>query len=156
MKAIKFEESILVDRPPELVFDFTQDYGKRLLWDTFLKRADLMDGADSAGKGVKAYCVARNGLAMTTEYLTFNRPEVTAIKMTKGPFMFKSFLGSWRFKSEGSGRTEVKFLYSFTLRFPFSLLSGVIKQNLMKNVQQRLTDLKGHIEQGPKRSDFLP
>src|ERR1700752_5038030 len=98
MEAIKFTETIIIDEMPEKVFDFTQDYTKRLIWDTFLKRADLIDGAIAADKGVKAYCVAKNGMGMVTEYVTFNRPKVTAIKMTKGPFMFKSFLGSWTFK----------------------------------------------------------
>jgi len=78
MKAIKFEESIIINERPERVFDITQDYGMRLQWDTFLKRADLLDGATEAGKGVSAYCVAHNGLGMVTEYITFNRPEVTA------------------------------------------------------------------------------
>ena len=146
MKAIKFEESIIIDSPPERVFDFTQDYGVRLRWDTFLKRADLLEGATEAGKGVKAYCVAHNGLGMVTEYITFNRPEVTAMKMTKGPFLFKSFLGSWRFRLQAPGKTEVIFLYSFTLRFPFLLLSKFITRNLQKNVRRRLMDLKRSIE----------
>ncbi len=151
MNAIRIERSIIIEEHPELVFDFTQDYGKRLRWDTFLKRADLMNGVSNAGKGVKAYCVARNGLAMVTEYITFNRPVVTAIKMTKGPFMFKSFLGSWRFKMKNPEKTEVVFLYSFTLRFPFVLLSGLIKQELHKNVRQRLIDLKHSIEHIDKK-----
>lgn len=151
MNAIRIEESIIIEELPELVFDFTQDYGKRLRWDTFLKRADLMNGASKTGKGVKAYCVARNGLAMVTEYITFNRPEVTAIKMTKGPFLFKSFLGSWRFRLKSAGKTEVIFLYSFTPRFPFVLLSGLIKRNLHKNVKQRLIDLKRSIEHIDKK-----
>jgi hypothetical protein len=87
MKTIKFTESINVERKSEVAFDFTQDYSKRLAWDTFLKQADLLDGAVSAGKGVKALCVAKNGLGMVTEYVTFNRPKGTAIKMTKGPFV---------------------------------------------------------------------
>lgn len=146
MKGIKIEESITIEELPEHVFDFTQDYNKRLHWDTFLKKADLINGDVKASKGVKALCVARNGLSMITEYITFTRPEVTAIRMTKGPFMFKSFLGSWRFKPKDQGNTEVIFLYSFTLRFPFVLLSRVIKQNLKKNIRQRLIDLKRNIE----------
>jgi len=146
MKSIKFEESIVIGRPPEEVFDFTQDYSKRLQWDTFLKRADLLQGASAAGKSVQAYCVAKNGLGMVTEYVTFNRPHATAIKMTKGPFMFNAFQGSWRFKQVDTGQTEVKFLYSFNLRFPFLLLSKYIFRNLQRNVRQRLADLKYNIE----------
>jgi len=146
MEATKFTETILIDEKVERVFDFTQDYNKRLKWDTFLKRADLIDGAVKADKGVKAFCVAKNGLGMVTEYVTFNRPKVTAIKMTNGPFMFKSFLGSWTFKEISNDKTEVIFIYSFTLNFPFNLLTNFIKNNLRTNVKQRLIDLKINIE----------
>ena len=110
MEAIKFTEIIIINEKAEQVFDFTQDYNNRLKWDTFLKRAELVDGAKSAEKGVKAYCVAKNGIGMETEYVSYKRPRVTAIKMTKGPFMFKSFFGSWTFR-EIENKTEVIFLY---------------------------------------------
>jgi ribosome-associated toxin RatA of RatAB toxin-antitoxin module len=146
MEAIKFTEKILINENAQTIFDYTQDYDNRLTWDTFLKKAELIEGATKADKGVKAYCVAQNGLGMVTEYITFNRPKVTAIKMTKGPFLFKSFLGSWTFKEINKDKTEVIFLYSFGLRFPFNLLSYFIKRNLQNNVRQRLIDLKNCVE----------
>ena len=146
MNALKFTKTIIIQANQEEVFDFTQNYKKRLKWDTFLKRADLIEGATAAGKGVKAFCVAKNGLGMVTEYVTFNRPKVTAIRMTKGPFMFKSFLGSWTFKELSANKTEVIFLYSFMLRFPFNIIATFIKRNLQANVEQRLIDLKINIE----------
>lgn len=146
MESIKFTEKTEIKCSPEFAFDYTQDYAQRLIWDTFLKKADLIEGATTAGKGVKAYCVAKNGIGMVTEYVSFNRPKATAIKMTKGPFMFKSFLGSWTFKEIQTGLTEVIFLYSFQLRFPFNLATGLIKRNLQSNVRQRLKDLKRNIE----------
>jgi ribosome-associated toxin RatA of RatAB toxin-antitoxin module len=147
MESIKFTDKIIVNENAQTIFDYTQDYGNRLTWDTFLKRAELIDGATKADKGVKAYCVAQNGIGMETEYVTFNRPKVTAVKMTKGPFLFKSFLGSWTFKELDSDKTEVIFLYSFGLRFPFNLLTFFIKRNLQTNVRQRLLDLKSCVEQ---------
>ncbi|MCG2615925.1 SRPBCC family protein [Terrimonas sp. NA20] len=146
MPAIKFTESIIVKRSAAEVFDFTQDYNQRLSWDTFLKQADLMGGVTSAGKGVKAWCVAKNGLGMETEYITFNPPKATAVRMTKGPFLFKKFLGSWNFKEVDGQTTEVIFLYSYDLRFPFSIFSFLVKGNLQKNVRQRLNDLKKCLE----------
>jgi ribosome-associated toxin RatA of RatAB toxin-antitoxin module len=146
MATIKFQETIIINKESEKVFDYTQDYQKRLKWDTFLKKAELINGATSADKGIKAYCVAKNGLGMVTEYVTYNRPKVTAIKMTDGPFIFKAFLGSWTFKEISANKTEVIFLYSFTLRFPFSIMKNYMKKNLQKNVKQRLIDLKKNIE----------
>jgi ribosome-associated toxin RatA of RatAB toxin-antitoxin module len=146
MKKTRFTETIEVDATPEVVFDFTQDYSKRLIWDTFLKKAGLNNGASKADKGVKALCVAKNGLGMVTEYVTFNRPKVTAIKMTKGPYMFKSFLGSWTFKLLAGQKTEVIFLYLYTIRFPFNLFSKLIKSKLQGDVRKRLSDLKNSVE----------
>ncbi len=146
MGSIKFTEKITIKCNPFQAFDYTQDYDKRLTWDTFLKRAELINGAEKADMGVKSYCVAKNGIGMETEYVSFNRPKVTAVKMTNGPFMFKSFLGSWTFKEVEDKLTEVVFLYSFQLRFPFNLASKVIKNILKKNVKQRLNDLKKNIE----------
>ncbi len=146
MDGVKFSEKILIKCSPEFVFDYTQDYDNRLKWDTFLKKAYLIEGATKADKGVKACCIAKNGLGMVTEYVSFNRPKTTAIQMTKGPFMFKAFLGSWTFKELDNNLTEVIFLYSFKLRFPFDLVTGLIKRNLQSNVRQRLNDLKTNIE----------
>ena len=146
MEGVKFSEKIIINCGPFEAFDYTQDYNNRLKWDTFLKRAELMDGAPRADNGVKAYCVAKNGLGMVTEYVSFNRPKTTAIKMTRGPYMFKTFLGSWTFKDVGNLQTEVIFLYSFKLRFPFNIMTSVIKSNLRCNVQKRLLDLKRNIE----------
>jgi len=146
MEGAKLSEKIIIDCSPVIAFDYTQDYGNRLRWDTFLKKAELMEGATKAGKGVKAYCVAKNGLGMVTEYVSYNRPKATAIKMTRGPFLFKTFLGSWTFKEMDSLKTEVIFLYSFKLRFPFNLVTGLIKKNLQLNVRRRLNDLKTNIE----------
>ncbi|MGN6435939.1 MAG: hypothetical protein ACTHMM_05370 [Agriterribacter sp.] len=58
MAGIKFAEKIAINSCPEFVFDYTQNYGQRLTWDTFLKRAELLEGATTAGVGIKAYCVA--------------------------------------------------------------------------------------------------
>ncbi len=146
MRIIKFTEKILINANTIKVFDFTQDYEKRLIWDTFLKKANLMDGAKLASKGVKANCIAKNGTGMVTEYVTYNRPKVTAIKMTKGPYMFQSFLGSWTFKEVSKNKTQVIFLYSFSLRFPFNLFAIFIKEKLQSSVRQRLIYLKMNIE----------
>jgi hypothetical protein len=152
MTSIKFSESIEIKSPAELVFDYTQDYANRLKWDTFLTEAYLLDNATQADKGVKAWCVAKNGLGMETQYVSFNRPKVTAIKMTKGPYMFKEFAASWTFKEEIIGVTKVTFLYSFSLRFPFNLASFIIKRILQANVRQRLLDLKSEFDGSRKIS----
>ena len=146
MARIRITEEIVINSSPEFVFDYTQDYSNRLKWDSFLKKAELMDGHAEAGVGVRADCVAKNGLGMITEYVSFNRPEGTAVKMTKGPLIFRSFAGSWKFIKLKRGFTEVHFIYSFELRWPFRIFRNKVNRKLQSEVKQRLIDLKSNIE----------
>jgi hypothetical protein len=66
MASTQFTEKTEIRCRPEFAFDYTQDYERRLAWDTFLKKAQLIAGAQTAGVGVKAYCVSKYGLGMTT------------------------------------------------------------------------------------------
>ncbi|TFF39264.1 type II toxin-antitoxin system RatA family toxin [Mucilaginibacter psychrotolerans] len=146
MASYHFSEKIMINKPAEVIFDYTQNYSKRLDWDTFLKQAELINGATEADKGVRAWCVARNGIGMETKYVTYNRPRTTAVKMTRGPYMFSSFAGSWKFSTLEPDRSKVTFFYTYRLRFPFTLVGGLIKSNLRGNVRQRLRDLKKCVE----------
>jgi ribosome-associated toxin RatA of RatAB toxin-antitoxin module len=146
MNRIRITAAIRIATGAEQVFDYTQDYSQRLRWDTFLREATLMHGATAAAKGVSAYCVARNGMGMVTEYISYDRPRATAIKMTKGPLLFRDFSGSWTFKAIDQDITEVIFIYSFTLRFPFLLFTRLIRNKLQRDVAVRLADLKRNIE----------
>jgi ribosome-associated toxin RatA of RatAB toxin-antitoxin module len=106
-----FEQSILINSTPSQLFAITQDYARRLEWDPFLKSAKLLGGASTAGVGVRAYCVARSGLGMETEYISFQPPWTCAVKMTKGPRLIDRFAGSWRFEEVLPGVTRVGFRY---------------------------------------------
>ena len=139
-----FRQSIEVAAEPGVLFDLTQDYARRLDWDPFLKEARLLDGAESPGVGVRAWCVARNGLGMETRYVSFNPPGACAVEMTRGPWFFRSFSGSWRFDPVGPGRTRVNFTYSLDGR-P-ALLSGLLRFVFARETRRRLESLKRFAE----------
>ena len=109
--AMNFEQSVVISAPADVLFSLTQDYSRRLEWDPFLKSAALVGGATGAAVGVRALCVAHNGMGMETEYVSFNPPRVTAVKMTRGPWVIAQFAGSWRFEEIGAGETRVTFEY---------------------------------------------
>src|SRR6266542_3143651 len=111
-----FEAAIDIRAGADALFDLTQDYDRRLDWDPFLKEARLIGGAAAPALGVRAWCVARSGLGMETEYVSFQRPHVAAVKMTRGPALFGSFAGSWRFKTVAPDTTRVVFRYHVTAR----------------------------------------
>ncbi len=111
-----FEHVAVVQADPAQVFALTQDYSRRLSWDPFLRRAELVGGASAPGVGVRAWCVARSGLGMETEYVSFAPPRIAAVKMTRGPWVLKSFGGAWEFTAVGPGATSVAFRYQFRMR----------------------------------------
>ena len=135
-----FRQSIEVAAEPGALFDLTQDYSHRLDWDPFLKEARLLGGAETPGVGVRAWCVARNGLGMETVYVSFNPPETCAVEMTRGPWFFRSFSGSWRFDRISPNRTRVTFTYSL-VGLP-GFLSGVLWFVFARETRRRLDALK--------------
>ena len=110
------ECSLVIHADRAALFELTQDYGRRLSWDCFLKEARLLNGAAQAAVGVRAWCVAWHGLGMETQYATFSPPVVVAVKMTRGPAVLETFAGLWRFDEAGAGATRVTFRYHFKAR----------------------------------------
>ena len=147
------EASIDVRAGADAVFDLIHDYGRRLEWDPFLKEARLLEGASAAGLGVKALCTARNGfggLAMETVYVSFDRPRVAAVRMTKGPRVLESFAASLRQIEVGPGLTRVTYRFNFATRPRWlRMLADPLAAFLfLKEVRGRLLALKRHLEDG--------
>jgi len=137
---MNFEQSILIAACPAALFALTQDYARRLEWDPFLKSAELLDGAEAADVGVRAYCVAQSGLGMETEYVSYNPPRACAVKMTRGPRIIASFAGSWRFEEVAIDQTRVGFRYNLRAR-PW-LITPIIGWIFGRDTQKRLNALK--------------
>ncbi|MGH7151534.1 MAG: type II toxin-antitoxin system RatA family toxin [Planctomycetota bacterium] len=116
---MKFEHAAVVDGTPDAVFAATQDYTRRLTWDPFLRRAQLLDGASAPAVGVRAWCVARWRIGMETRYVSFAPPRIAAVKMTRGPWLLRSFGGAWEFAPVDAARTRVTFRYQFRVRPPW-------------------------------------
>ena len=111
-----FSRTIEINAPRAWLFTIMQDYSRRLEWDAFLSKAELVGGALTSAVGVRALCVDNAGRAMETEYVSFKPFERVAVKMTHGPSMFGAFAGSWIYKDLPNGHTELTFRYSMELR----------------------------------------
>ncbi|UUO04696.1 SRPBCC family protein [Blastopirellula sp. J2-11] len=140
---MNFQCSILVRGSPADWFDRTQDYDRRLDWDPFLKSAELLDGTTSPDVGVRAWCVAHNGIGMETEYVSFQRPRTCAVKMTRGPWFIRQFAGSWRFEELESEQTRIRFIYSLTAnpRWFHWFMTPIVGWYFAREMQQRLVAL---------------
>ena len=136
---------------PEMAFDLIHDYPRRLEWDTFLKEARLLEGAESAGVGVQARCTARNGfggLVMETVYVSFDRPRVAAVKMTRGPAVLETFAASLRQDDVEAGITRVTYRFNFSTkpRWLRAILDPIAAALFRREVRQRLQALKRYQE----------
>jgi Polyketide cyclase / dehydrase and lipid transport len=98
--------------------------------------------------GVRALCVSRSGWAMETEYVSFNPPRATAVKMTRGPWFLAGFAGSWRFEEIEPGRTRVGFRYSLEAwpRALAWLLNPLLARSFARDTRARLRALKEAVE----------
>ncbi len=145
---MRFDESIVIDAGPAALFRLSQDYGRRLEWDPFLRSASLLDGAREAGAGVRAVCVSRGGWAMETEYVSFHPPRATAVKMTSGPWFLEGFAGSWRFDEIATERTRVGFRYSLRARPAWLswLVTPILTRAFARETRDRLRALKDAVE----------
>jgi hypothetical protein len=133
------------------VFDVIHDYTRRLEWDPFLREAVLLDGAPSADLGVKTRCTARKGfggLAMETVYVSFDRPHVAAVKMTRGPVMLETFAASLRQEDVGPGVTRVTYRFNFATRPRWLRALGdpIAAALFRRETRQRLRALKSYLE----------
>jgi ribosome-associated toxin RatA of RatAB toxin-antitoxin module len=149
-EVVRLEQSVDIAATPAELFALTQDYARRLEWDPFLRSANLVGGATAAGLGVRAYCVAHSGYGMETEYVSFTPPRVAAVKMTRGPWMIRSFAGSWRFEELEPGRTRVEFRYQVEAwpRWLAWLLTPVMVWVFGRDTRKRLEALKRAEESG--------
>src|SRR5260370_38766984 len=77
----------------------------------------FLDGAKEAGLGVRVWVRAWTALTMEVEFVSFHPSDSVAMKMVRGPFIFKRFPGTWLFKAKDNGWTEVSFRYDFTSRW---------------------------------------
>lgn len=143
-----FSRSVEINVPRAWLFDLMQDYDRRLLWDEFLREARLVGGAERSEVGARAWCVDTSGRGMETEYVSFQPPERVAVKMTRGPWMFRSFAGSWIYEPLDEARTQVTFKYSMSLR-PRLLghLGDLLLSSLFaRQMASRLASAKSKIE----------
>ena len=101
------------------VFDLVHDYSRRLEWDTLLRAAYLDTGFTAAAKGVTSVCVGRRslgGFALQTQYVSFDRPKVAAVKLVNSPPFFGKWAASIRHADIGDGTSKITYTFSFSAK----------------------------------------
>jgi polyketide cyclase/dehydrase/lipid transport protein len=139
-----------IEAPCDLVFDVLHDYSRRLRWDTMLSDARLLGDATAAAKGVRSRCVGTWRTAfvpMETEYVTFSRGEVAAVRLTNRPFFFETFAASIRHTALGKGASRVTYTYSFRVRphVLAPLLTPIVGRLMASETRARLLALRDFV-----------
>jgi hypothetical protein len=108
---VAITESVEVARPPEAVFDFTQDYGRRTSWDATVVRADVLE-RDPPRLRVEL----AGGVSAVFQYRLFRRPERTSMAMVDvRSWWMEGGGGSWQYVATPTG-TRWTATNSITLR----------------------------------------
>ncbi len=85
---------------------------------------------------------------METEYVSFNPPRTTAVKMTRGPWFLDCFAGSWHFDEVDPSHTRVSFRYNIQAwpRWLAWFLVPILARFFSCDTRQRLRGLKDAVE----------
>ena len=144
----KIKEEIEIELTQTELFDLTQDYSKRLEWDPYLKEAYLLNKAKYVEEGVESCCKNHYGSAMISKYISFNRPSVAAISMTKGPLILKKFCGAWNVKKMSNTRSLLVFTYNFELIGDAlgKIFIPIASYLFAKDMKKRLLAIKLYVE----------
>jgi hypothetical protein len=144
-----------IDATCAQVFDTVHNYQIRLNWDTLLSSAAIIDGSTGAGLGVRTLCVGRgavSGFGMETVYISFDRPKVAAVRMTRGPWFVKDFAASIRHEAgAGNGGIDRSFIvYKFRImarpRWLRPVLDPILHAVFRRETMKRLKSLKRYME----------
>ena len=93
-------ERVHVRRPPEFVWDFTQDYSRRAQWDTSVIEAQVL--ATEPAPSVRVRCAG--GLRAVFRYKLFERPRRTSLALedVHSPWI-EGGGGSWSYEAADGG-----------------------------------------------------
>lgn len=148
--------STIIPAPSAEVFQLLHDYNRRLEWDTLLQAAYLTDGWREAQLHATSLCKGRwylGGLALKTEYISFNPPKVAAVKMVNRPLFFESFAATIRHRDQLDGSSQIEYKYNFSARPRWLrwILHPVMARLFQMETKKRLEALCKHfISRGDK------
>lgn len=142
---MKLKQTVIIHANAETLFDLTQDYDKRKLWDTLMGDIQLL-GELPIQKGTQLKYTANNGFSMIVEYQNYKRPTIASIKMISTSLLFAEFAGGWRFEPLDDTHTKITLAYHIKARFLPRLTTPILVKLFAKENQKRFDTLKQFIE----------
>ena len=135
--SILIKESIVIRRPREVVWDFTQDFSKRPLWDDSIHEVEVL--GKSPNRTVR---VRGRGFGCIFEYKAAERPLHTSVIMkdvVSG--LVAGGGGSWRYEphEDGSVWTQsmrIDLKQRWGLRFFIPLIAFMLRRQVRKSMRR--------------------
>lgn len=91
-----------VARPPEFVWDYTQDFSRRRSWDSSVLEATVVSSAPAPVVKIRGV----GGLRALLRYRQFDRPKRTSLVLeVEASLLVNGGGGSWSYEPSGAGTT---------------------------------------------------
>lgn len=124
-------ESVVVNRPPDEVFDFTQDYTYRSEWDRYVRDPEILSEEPRRIR-VRVPMLG----SYTIEYQLFRRGERTSAAFVDvASWLIAGGGGSWRYEPDGVG---TRWTQTNTMELKHPRLFGWMVPMLRRNLQQSM------------------
>jgi uncharacterized protein YndB with AHSA1/START domain len=140
------EQTFIVARPPEEVFDYLTDADKLVEWQTSKTRVErLTDGPPRHGSRFREFTKPPGAkeFQQITEFTEFDRPRRVHVHIVEGPYPVD---GTWTFEPVDGGGTRVKFVADGQLHGAMRLLGPLTKRILNRQFAGYHEKLRRNVE----------
>ena len=139
-------ETIHVDRPPAEVFEYTQDYSTRPVWDASIKSAEKLSDEP------RRFRLLMPGVGEAViEYKLFRRGERTSAAFTAVKSkVFSGGGGSWSYEGRDADTewTQTNTL-EFKNRIVGSVMAPMVRRSMTKGIRASMAKAKSRMESAP-------
>jgi hypothetical protein len=137
----------IIPASAEEVFELIHDYRRRLEWDTLLQEAYLEPEFAEADRDAISVCRGKTilgGFALRTQYISFEKGKVAAVKLLNRPPFFDTFAASIRHFDIDDESSEIIYKVNFTARPHWlrSILHPLMRLVFVWETRKRLKELK--------------
>jgi uncharacterized protein YndB with AHSA1/START domain len=142
---MRVTETFMVNRPPEVVFDYVADPANLADWQTAITSVEqLTDGPPGLGTRVRERAKPPGGseFEQVVEFTEFTRPQRLHVHIVEGPYPVD---GTWSFEPSDGG-TRVRFAAEGRLRGAMRLLEPAAARMLARQFAGYHRNLREKVE----------
>ena len=145
---MRFEQELVIRRPPQDVFDYVTDAANLASWQTTKTLVEpLTDGPSRLGTRVRERTKPARGVRefeQIVEFTEFDRPNRVHVHIVEGP---QPIDGTWTFTPDGDG-TRLHCVVEGELRGTFRLLAPITSRAMARSFREYHENLRRNLERG--------